>query len=77
MNKEEKEIFDNWQKERPKKIPGPQNYWVTEPFSKEKKNGTTRKKYSTNYNKDGSKIHVIDRQVTDRAVYKPTSRVIF
>jgi len=34
-------------------------------------------KYSLIENKDGSKTLMIDRKVTDKAVYKPTTSYIF
>ena len=79
MTNEEKEIHKTWQKERPKINPGPQNYWKTQLFSKLKTKGLSKSqaKYLTVENKDGTKTLMIDRKVTDRAIYKPSSSVIF
>lgn len=80
MNEEEREKHKTWQVERPKKKPGPQNYWKTQPFSKLKnsKGGISKSaKYTTVENSDGSKTLMIDRKVTDKAIYKPTSSIIF
>ena len=79
MNEEEKEKFKTWQTERPKKKPGPQSYWKTQTFSKVNKKSTSKSvaKYSTVENSDGSKTLFIDRKVTDKAIYKPCSSVIF
>ena len=79
MNDEEKEKFKEWQTQRPKKKPGPQSYWKTQAFSKITKKNLSKSeaKYSTVENSDGSKTLFIDRKVTDKAIYKPTSSVIF
>ena len=79
MNEEEKEKHKTWQTERPKKKPGPQSYWKTQPLSKLKSSKSVSKsaKYSTVENSDGTKTLFIDRKVTDKAIYKPTSSVIF
>ncbi len=66
--------------ERPRKHPGPQMYWKTIPHSKLKSSKTMSKsesKYSTVENSDGSKTLMIDRKVTDKAIYKPMSSYIF
>jgi len=79
LNDEEKEIHKKWTEERPKKKPGPQNYWKTIPYSKLKnsKSVNSPSKYSTVENSDGSKTLMIDRKVTDKAVYKPVATHIF
>jgi hypothetical protein len=80
LNPEEKEIYKKWTEERPKKKPGPQHYWKTQPFSKLKSSKSMSKsesKYSMVENNDGTKTLMIDRKVTDKAIYKPLSSVIF
>ena len=76
MSINEKEILKSWQKESPRKSPGPQSYWKTERFSPKQKK-ESKKKFLTKINKDGTKTLLIDRRITDRAVYKATSSFIF
>jgi len=80
LKEEEKEKHKRWTEERPKKKPGPQQYWKTIPYSKEKTSRSMNKsqpKYSVVENSDGSKSLMIDRKVTDKAVSKPLSSIIF
>ncbi len=79
MSINEKEILKSWQKESPKNSPGPESYWKTERFSQKQKNQLNKniKKFLVNFNKDGTKSILIDRRITDKAIFKPTSSIIF
>lgn len=80
MNEEEKDLYKKWTEERPKKQPGPQQYWKTIPYSKlktSKKISKSEAKYSLVENSDGTKSLMIDRKVTDKAIYKPMSSYVF
>lgn len=80
LNQEEKDLYKKWTEERPKKQPGAQQYWKTIPYSKLKNSKSLSKseaKYSTVENSDGTKTLMIDRKVTDKAIYKPMSSYIF
>ena len=88
MNEDEREIIKDWKKENPKKSPGPSVYWKTPRFSPTMPKKSPKKrpifgsnsrspKHHTIINKDGTKTLLIDRRVTDRAIFKPTSNIIF
>jgi len=80
LKQEEKDLYKKWTEERPKKQPGPQQYWKTIPYSKVKTSKSQSKnepQYSVVENSDGSKTLMIDRKTTDKAIYKPMSSYIF
>lgn len=80
MSVDEKEKLKSWQKERNKRTPSPDSYWQTERFSPKnasRKSPKNKKNFREIYNKDGTKTLLIDRRITDRAVYSPKSSHIF
>jgi hypothetical protein len=78
LNEEDRTKLKDWQTSVPKKKPGPQSYWKTQAFSKVSKKSTGKPaKYVTVVNSDESKTLFIDRKITDKAIYKPCSSVIF
>jgi len=68
--------YKKWKEENPPIYPGPQQYWKTLPYSKTKK-----KKKDEDEDKqeedDGPKKYLLNREVTDKRVYKPMKKHVF
>ena len=77
MNEEEKDKFQEFRKENPKKQPGPTYYWKTKPIGKDFRKEKAKKKTESVVNNDGTKTHYIERSITDRIVSRPMSSHIF
>jgi glucuronate isomerase len=77
LNDEEKERFQQFRKENPKKHPGPTYYWKTKTLGKDFKIEKSKKMLETVINDNGTKTFYIERSVTDKIVSRPMSSHIF
>jgi len=73
---EKYEQYKKWKEENPSTYPGPQQYWKTLPYNKTKK----KKKDDEEEEKqeeDGPKKYLLNRELTDKRVYKPMKKHVF
>ena len=77
LNDEEKERQKTFLKENPKKNPNCTTYWKTKPIGKDFRKEKRKKKYETEENGDGVKVHYCHRDVTDKAISRAMSSHIF